>query len=88
MARNMMGFRKIEGGIPNGISHKRGSSIYAPLLTEVSQNGGTYALDTKDRIRAKYLANTLRGVAKKLSIDGVRVVMRDTIVYVERRQDA
>lgn len=84
MAKNMMGFKKVDG-IPQGISHRKGSSIYAPLLTEVSQNGGTYALDTKDRIRAKYLANTLRGVAKKIGIDGVRVVMRDTVVYVERR---
>lgn len=88
MAKNMMGFRKVEGGIPNGISHKRGSSIYAPLLNEVSNNGDTYALDTKDAKRAKYLANTLRIAAKKLGIDNVRVVLRHTIVYVERRQDA
>ena len=86
MAKNMMGFKKVDG-IPQGISHRKGSSIYAPLLTEVSQNGGTYALDTKDRIRAKYLANTLRSVAKHLGIDGVHVVLRDTVVYVERKDD-
>ena len=84
MARNMMGFKKVDG-IPQGISRRAGSSIYAPLLTEVSQNGGTYALDTKDRKRAKYLANTLYGVTKRLGIDNVRVVLRDTVVYVERR---
>lgn len=81
--KNMMGFRKVDG-IPQGILHKKGNSIYAPLLNEVSQNGGTYALDTKDAKRAKYLANTLRIAAKKLGVDNVRVVLRDTIVYVER----
>lgn len=84
MARNMMGFRKVNG-IPQGISRRAGSSIYAPLLNEVSENGGTYALDTKDRKRAKCLANTLYSTAKRLGIDDVRVVMRDTVVYVERK---
>lgn len=84
MAKNMMGFRKVDG-IPNGISHRKGQSIYAPLLAEVNQHGGTYALDTKDTKRAKYLANTLRIAAKKLGIDNVKVVLRDTIVYVERK---
>lgn len=84
MAKNLMGFKRVDG-IPNGISRRRGNSIYTPLLTEVSNNGGTYALDTKDNKRAKYLANTLRIAAKKLGIDNMKVVLRDTIVYVERR---
>jgi hypothetical protein len=87
MAKNLMGFKRVDG-IPNGISHRKGQSIYAPLLNEVNQHGGTYALDTKDNRRAKYLTNTLRIAAKNLGIDNVRVVLRDTIVYVERRQDA
>ena len=87
MARNLMGFRKVDG-IPHGISHRKGCSIYAPLLTEVSENGGTYALDTKDHKRAKYLTNTLRGVTKHLGIGDVRVVLRDTVVYVERIESA
>lgn len=87
MARNLMGFRKVDG-IPHGISHRKGCSIYAPLLAEVSEKGGTYALDTKDGKRAKYLTNTIRGVAKKIGIDDVRVVRRDTVIYVEKVESA
>ena len=86
MARNMMGFKKVDG-IPNGIVHREGHSIYDPLIKEVATNGGTFALDTKDNKRACSLANTLRITIKKRGYDNVCVAVRYTTVYIQRKED-
>jgi len=85
MARNMMGFKKVDG-IPTGIVHRKGHSIYDPLISEVATHGGTYVLDTKDVKRAHSLTNTLRQVIKKGEIENVRVVQRYTEVYIQRKE--
>lgn len=83
MARvNMMGFKKVTGGIPASVARK-GASIYDPLLQEVRSMGGTYALDTKDQKRAASLSSTLRAVIRKRGYDDVHVTMRYTMVYIE-----
>jgi hypothetical protein len=81
MARNLMGFKKVDG-IPTGISRMKGESIYAPLIDEALSTGGTYALDTKDRRRASNLATQLRKIVKTKGIAGLKVVVRYTTVYV------
>ena len=83
MARNLMGFKKVEG-IPTGISRVKGDSIYSPLIDEVLSTGGTYALDVKDRKRAYNLAAQLRKVMKKKGIAGLNVGVRYTTVYVQK----
>ena len=82
MARNLMGFKKVDG-IPCSVARGiKGQSIYDPLLKEVREEGGTYALDTKDRKRAANLAVQLRKVAAKNGFEDIAVTVRWTAVYV------
>lgn len=82
MARNLMGFKKV-AGIPT--SKTKGGSIYDPLIAEVREQGGTYALDTKDRKRANNLAIQLRKVAAAAGYDDVDIAVRWTTVYVQKK---
>ena len=86
MARNLMGFRKTNN-IPKAVVHAHGRCIYEPLVTEVHENGGVYMLDTKDDRRTKSLVGTLRTTIKRMHIDDVVVVKRETIVYITTKEE-
>lgn len=86
MAASLMGFKKVDS-VPDVDMHRKGYSIYLPLLRKVDRSGDIYMLDTGDEVRAKSLVNNVRLIAKKNGFDHIRAVKRDTKVYVMKEED-
>lgn len=74
MAKNMMGFKKVDA-----IPERKRRGVYDDVIEEVANTGDIYVYDTHDIKRASSLQTTLRYRIRKLGVS-VKVLTRDTKV--------
>lgn len=79
MAKNMMGFKKVDK-----IPERKRRGIYDDVIEEVAKTGDIYVLDTNDVKRAQSLKGTIQYRIKVLDAN-VKVILRDTKVCLVTR---
>lgn len=86
MADEILGFKEVEGGVPEETKGVRGQSKYDPLIMG-AREGKTFVRDMGSKRAAQSLLASINVLLRRREISDVRVSLRGTKVYVSLRKE-